>query len=174
MIAEAELSLLLQRKVFALAVDFGFCISASGKLIFIIFVIMKRKLIPIAHNEWKSISFYREDDGSWYARVPGHTKAEKKMVAGSDKFLQACLDYINRYEPDIYKDNSLNIEVCYDKPKDYMFKLTRLIHDPWGATYKITPAKDVEFNIPVKLCWLCNVTHTVLGEHPKTLYIVTF
>lgn len=122
----------------------------------------------------KVIRFYREDDGYWYASVPGHTKAQNKMVAGSDKFLQACLDYVNKYEPEIYKEDSLYMNICTEKPKAYMFKLTRLFHGRYGATYSIKQEKDCDLKIPVKMCWLCNVTHTVLGEHPKTIYVVSF
>ena len=134
---------------------------------------MKRKPINIPKGKTLSISFYREADGNWYADVPSHTKNENLMVAGSNTFLQACLDYVNKYEPEVMREASVTLSVCYEEPKDYMFKLTRVLHDPWGATYKITP-NNPGFEMPAKLCWLCNVTHTVLGEHPKTLYVVSF
>ena len=51
-------------------------------------------------NSVNLIRFYREDNGSWYADVHGHTKGENKMVAGSDKFLQAILDW--NHESDGY------------------------------------------------------------------------
>lgn len=36
-----------------------------------------------------------------------------------------------------------------------------------GATY----LAKVKGRFMVRPAWLCNVTHTVLGEHPKTIYI---
>mgnify|MGYP003291295263 CR=1 FL=1 len=44
-------------------------------------------------------------------------------------------------------------------------------HNQWGATYAVTgplaQANDAEgFKV-----WICNVTHDVMGEHPKAIYI---
>lgn len=118
------------------------------------------------------IRFYREDDGSWYADVKGHTKGENKMVAGSDKFLESILKF-NQDTGDYFDD--ILMTVATEEPEDYYIKLRRVWHDRFGATYRISLNKNkyCSQKLP-KLCWLCNVTHTVLGEHPKTIYIVAF
>ena len=152
--------------VLVLVITIGFCTSASGKLIFYYICVM---------DNVKIIKFYRDSDGEWYADVEGHSKSENRMIAGSDKFLQALLDWNDR--TDGYGWDSVQMAITTDKPEkeDYLFELRRVIHDKFGATYLIKKNKDsriyCEDKMP-KLCWLCNVVHTVLGEHPKRIYIL--
>lgn len=52
---------------------------------------------------------------------------------------------------------------------DNIFKLRRLIHDTFGATYSAKHnGSDSKKN---RLFWLCNVVHSVFGNHPKYIYI---
>ena len=117
------------------------------------------------------IHFY-EENGNWYADVSGHTKAENRMVAGSDKFLSSLRRY-NESAGDYLGDVFLGIST--EKQAGYYFKLSRIFHDKYGATYVVSKNKDAYFDQRYpKLCWLCNVVHTVLGEHPKTIYIMSY
>lgn len=102
----------------------------------------------------KSITFYREDT-SWYADVPNVPKKNNLMVAGSDLFLE----YLSK------GNNKVTLTIQEDKPESFLFSLRRILHDRWGGTYLISGDGKK------RLCWLCNVTHSVLGEHPKHIYI---
>ena len=44
--------------------------------------------------------------------------------------------------------------------------LRMLNHNQWGATYSVNGV-----NLGVQTLWICNVTHDVLGGHPKDIYI---
>ena len=107
----------------------------------------------------KKINYYKKND-IWYAAIPGHTEAENRMVAGADKFL----DYLDRD-----KDGNVEMRVGTNELNgDYIYKLTRIQHDKWGATYLV---KQNGSRLGLKIIWICNVTHDVLGEHPKKIYI---
>lgn len=107
----------------------------------------------------KKILFYKESD-QWYADVPGHTKAENRMVAGADKFLDKC---------DMDHDGKVTIRVGEDNLNgDYIYSLSRIQHDKYGGTYLV---KKNGSRLGYSIFWLCNVTHSVLGEHKKKLYI---
>jgi len=104
----------------------------------------------------KRIEFYKED-GTWYADVPNHTKAENRMVAGADKFLDNLASGKNHVKMFVGDE---------DLHGDYMFQLNRIHHDKYGGTYRIK-------GYGLKFLWLCNVTHDVIGEHWKKIYIYT-
>lgn len=113
----------------------------------------------------KIIEFYREGN-QWYADVPEHTKEDNQMVLGADKFLDAVSLAA------CYNMNRILIAVSTDNAsQEFMAKLVRKKHDEEGATYVVTGklAKDMGFE-GAEL-WLCNVAHTVLGEHPESIYI---
>lgn len=114
----------------------------------------------------KKISFYKED-GSWYADVPFIPKANNLMVAGADTFLETISNGSDRL--------TLTIETSSRKILKPLFLLTRTNHDFWGAEYEIWSFDKAEwtahFPILPKL-WLCNVTHFVLGRHPKYISII--
>ena len=60
-------------------------------------------------------------------------------------------------------------------PASYLIRLHRIEHDPFGATYWVSSgnapdAPHVSFAV-MPVAWLCNVTHTVFGEHPRDIYI---
>lgn len=107
----------------------------------------------------KRIRFYKEG-GEWYADIPNHTKAENRMVAGADKFL----DYLDD------KDSGRLMLMVGDDDQhgDYCFSLFRLHHDKYGATYLL---KRKGSRMALRIVWLCNVTHDVFEEHPKRIYI---
>lgn len=104
------------------------------------------------------LRFYKED-GSWFADVEGHTQSENRMVAGADTLIESFANG--------HSEVRVVLSADCDECDDYMVKLTRFIHDPFGATYM---AKIKGCVLP-RPAWLCNVTHTVFGEHPKTIYI---
>ncbi len=107
----------------------------------------------------KRIKFYKEGT-EWYADVPNHSQAENRMVAGADKFLDSLDD----------KHTGL-LCLCVgedDNHGDYVYSLFRLHHDKWGATYLL---KKKRSRLGLRIVWLCNVVHDVLGKHPKHIYI---
>lgn len=119
-------------------------------------------------NTMKRIEFYKEN-GQWYANVEGHSKEENEMVAGADKFL----DSISMGKE--YVSMNVSDKIC---PK-CQFLFQRIDHDDYGATYIVVgnhpdaPALGADcFSIPQKKFWLCNVVHTVFGEHPEFISVI--
>ena len=93
----------------------------------------------------------------WYGDVPGHTLEENEMVCGADSLLDEMSIIVNSTEV------TLDLDVI---PSESPFAVLHQIeHDCYGATYR------VESQLGTSLAWICNVTHDVLGEHPKTIYI---
>jgi hypothetical protein len=109
----------------------------------------------------RTLVFFKQDK-KWYADVPGHTLAENRMVAGADTFLEFV---------DKQKKGKVIITLSASCPNKFMLKLVRIEHDPFGATYKVSGPFADENGISGSVMWLCNVTHDVLGEHPKEIYI---
>ena len=115
-----------------------------------------------------TLRFFKINDGpeaGWYADVPNHTLAENEMVAGSDTFLEEVDKMTN-------KDGEVRI-TCSDnnEPGDFLAKLVMKNHNQFGATYFLAgPMAEKHDAIGYEL-WICNVTHDVLGEHPKSIYI---
>lgn len=119
-------------------------------------------------DNMKCVKFYRED-GIWYADVEGHTKEENEMVAGADKFLDSVCNGKNS----VFMNVSDKI---YPKCK-YLFQ--RIDHDANGATYVVlshhpdAPGLGGGFlDVQQKKFWLCNVVHTVFGEHPEYISVI--
>ena len=113
--------------------------------------------------------YFYNDGGNWYANVLEHTKEENLMVGGADAFLeQAYIAFGNRSK----LEKSLDI-VFTDKKDNcgYVAKLTMTSHNQYGAYYSIEFTPQFSPTIPIDSLWLCNVTHTVCGEHPKEIYI---
>ena len=106
----------------------------------------------------KVLRFYK-DGGGWFADVAGHTQAQNRMVAGADTLIEGFANGGTEVRVVVSAD--------VDDPAPYRVKMTRIEHDPWGATYL---AKIEGCALP-RPAWLCNVTHTVFGEHPRTIYI---
>ena len=106
----------------------------------------------------KELSFYKKGN-SWYAAVDGHTEAQNRMVAGADTLLECFSSGSDRVRIVLSSD--------VDDPGEYQFRLRRIEHDSWGATY----LAKIPGNVLPRPAWLCNVTHTVFGEHPKNIYI---
>lgn len=107
----------------------------------------------------KEIRFFKLDMG-WYADVPNHTLAENRMVAGADTLIEG----MSNGKEEVKVLVSADVET----PEEYIVKMKRIEHDPWGATY-LTKIKGKRMP---QLAWLCNVTHDVFnGEHPKEIFI---
>lgn len=116
----------------------------------------------------RTIRFFKIKEGpeaGWYADVPNHTLAENEMVAGSDTFLE---------EVDQKTDNDGEVHItCSDNNETGSFLAKLLIknHNQFGATYILAgPMAEKHDAVGYEL-WICNVTHDVLGEHPKSIYI---
>lgn len=111
---------------------------------------------------------FLKDDAGWYADMEG-SRAENAMVSGADKMIEVLSGGADRVEMVFSSD--------VEKPGDYIMKLHRVEHDPWGATYRVSdgnagtaPRFSGIFGLP--LAWLCNQTHRFIGgEHPKDIYV---
>lgn len=130
---------------------------------------LEEKCKFILDNKMKAISFYKEDK-MWYADVPEHTKEENEMVYGADKFLEFLSGGKDRVTLEVADD-------IYPKPS---FLLQQIHHDDAGSTYEILPyhhdAPGLGYcpqEAAGQKLWLCNVVHTVLGEHPKYISIIS-
>lgn len=124
------------------------------------------KKIEAEKGETVKVTFLK-DAGGWYADVQGHTRGQNSMVAGADKFLDAIADRCGFAKGPC---DRIIAHMSTAKPKDdgYMWRLKRLLHDPFGATYMAI--KKGSHIGPV--LWICNVTHDVFKEdHPKRIYI---
>ena len=116
----------------------------------------------------KNLRFFRISEGpqaGWYADVPGHTLAENEMVAGSDEFLDKVSTILGGSRDVTISLSDDNQAQCF------IAKLDMRAHNQWGATYVLTgPAADKYAATGFQL-WICNVSHDVFGEHPRTIYI---
>lgn len=118
----------------------------------------------------RTIRFFRINEGintGWYADVPGHTLEENQMVSGSDQFLESADSILGgRGEVTIEVSDALDVN-----GKPFIAKLDMKSHNQWGATYVLSgPVAQRHDAVGFQL-WICNVTHDVLGEHPRTIYI---
>ena len=119
----------------------------------------------------KTIRFFRINEGinkGWYADVPGHTLEENQMVSGSDTFLEEVDSLLGgRGEVTVTVSDTFDVS-----SGAFLAKLNMKSHNQWGATYILTgPAAERYGAVSFEL-WICNVTHDVLGEHPKAIYIL--
>lgn len=114
----------------------------------------------------QSIRFFKLTDAAdygWYADVPGHTLEENQMVSGSDDFLEEVAQ--GRNEVTITVSDSFDGE-------SFIAKLVMKDHNKSGATYILTGPLARKREVEGFEIWICNVTHDVLGEHPKSIYII--
>lgn len=109
------------------------------------------------------LKFYKKEN-KWYADVPEHTEAQNLMVAGADTLIEHMSNGQNSIEVELVNADLLD---ATEYPRSWLVKMTRFEHDPFGATYLCKIRGKV---IPWP-AWLCNVTHTVFGEHPKKIFI---
>ena len=116
----------------------------------------------------KTIRFFKIKNGpqkGWYADVPNHTLEDNEMVAGSDDFLEAVNAMLGN-------DGEVHITVSDDnEPGTFLAKLIRKNHDDCGATYIVTGPLAQQHDAVGFELWICNVTHDVLGGHPRSIYI---
>lgn len=104
------------------------------------------------------LKFYKKDD-RWYADVPSHSEAENEMVSGSD----ILLDKLARGKSEV--------QLCItNNPRMADFVLIQDRHDECGADYVVFGSNGYD-NFSKMKCWICNVTHTVFGEHPEIIMI---
>ena len=120
----------------------------------------QRLLVKQRDNpKWKKKLKFIRDGAGWYADVAGHTRAQNAMVAGADNFL----DRVSMGDDTVtVAFRTLKSEEC-GKP---ICTLRRVEHDRFGAAYLAFGLTVIP--LPV---WICNVTETVLGEHPKRIYV---
>ena len=124
----------------------------------------------------KKIIFYKEDN-KWYADIPQHTKEDNEMVMGADILLDFLAKggdevklYVSDKEPE-YPSFYYSLAPLYFKMKE---------HDDEGATYSIGgyEAANIVMNMKDTFgtlepsVWLCNVMHSVFGEHPNEIWVL--
>ena len=117
----------------------------------------------------KTVRFFKLDNG-WYADVPGHTLEENEMVAGADVVLEE-IDH-SMYDSGVV---FLTLSYTFDESsacKPFLLKFTRKSHDRNGAVYTLSGPLAVQHDAVGCEVWICNVTHDVLGEHPKSIYVL--
>ena len=146
----------------------------------------------------KQILFYREYTGLWYAHVAGHTKEESIMVGKANEILDKIFEVepkqftsfldigsISRHpicclsvDPstklvDLHPKSKIGLgSFDIDCDEDYLI-LELSNHNGYGATYFIqNTAMARKYGIAKTEVWLCNVVHTVFGEHPKVMTVV--
>lgn len=103
------------------------------------------------------LNFYKKDN-RWFADIAGHTEEENEMVFGADLLLDIIAKGANTCSLDIGSQfiSGCNIEASiYD-------------HNDEGATYVVYDSDIIDIGTTF---WLCNITHTVFGEHPDKLFI---
>ena len=114
------------------------------------------------------IVFLRDDKG-WYAANVEGSRTQNAMVAGADKFIEALAGDHSRIEMIFSSDVA--------EPGDHIMRLHRVTHDPlFGATYRVgdgNAGNAPKFRGPMglRLAYVCNQCHKVIGEHPKDIYI---
>lgn len=117
----------------------------------------------------KTVRFFKLDN-EWYADVPGHTLEENEMVSGADTVLEE-IDRIKSGTGEVFLTlaDSVNASVG-ELP--FLVKFVRKTHDKNGAEYILTgPLAELYGAVGFEV-WICNVTHDVLGEHPKSIYVL--
>lgn len=102
--------------------------------------------------------FYKENN-SWYIDYPefianGGNKENLLMVRGADTMLEH-----------FSQEGRVKLTFSNSHLPTHQIKLTKLIGDPFGATYR-TNRPDI-----CRFVWLCNVTKAIMGNHPKHIYI---
>ena len=92
-------------------------------------------------------------------------KSNTALVSGSDLFLEA-VDKLNGSR------NEVSITVSdNNEPGEFIAKLIMKAHNQNGATYIFTGPLAERYDAVGFELWICNVTHDVLGEHPKSIHI---
>ena len=116
----------------------------------------------------KTVRFFKIGAGpqmGWYADVPCHTFEENEMVSGSDIFFF----FFNKLKGG---SGEVFITVSDDNiDGSFIAKLIMKAHNQWGATYILTGPIAQQYDAVGFELWICNVTHDVLGEHPRSIYI---
>lgn len=90
------------------------------------------------------------------------------MVSGSDVFLEEVNNILGR-------NNEVTLTLSdNNEPGEFLAKLVMKSHNQWGATYILSGPLAVQYDAVGFELWICNVTHDVLGEHPRSIYIHNF
>lgn len=107
------------------------------------------------------LKFYKKNE-RWYADVKGHTEEDNEMILGSDSLLDILCD----------GNDTVVLDISDKFVEGYKLKFSITNHDEDGAEYLIAgPLADAMNEIGFTI-WICNVTHTVFGEHPEIIYLV--
>ena len=117
----------------------------------------------------KTLRFFKFND-EWFADVAGHTMEDNQMVAGADEFLET-IDRELGGRGEVIMTFATGLDLSSGHPM--LAKLIMRSHNQWGATYVLTGPIAEQYGAVGFELWICNVTHDVLGEHPKSIYILS-
>lgn len=134
-----------------------------------------RTFEPCHPDDMKTNLKFFKQDGRWYADVPEHSLEDNEMVLGADEMCEL----LSNGKDSVEVEMETGLVLSLNEPRQYLLRLARLEHDDDGATYSLggflfneimdkALNKDSKFPLTV---WLCNVTHTVFGEHPEVIFI---
>ena len=130
----------------------------------------EQEIVDLQANPETLIELKFESDGnSWAAEVPEHTRAQNLMVAGADRVIEHFAEGDNEVTMGfrtVEPPKGKGPKGADGQPLKPIFTMRRIEHDAWGATYLVFGLTA----IPVP-AWICNVTETVLGEHPKQILV---
>ncbi len=106
----------------------------------------------------KDYRFYKEDNGSWYADLPGYPgpKGDLLMVAGADKMLDV-----------IAKGGNECVITASEEPFKDSNECELLKKSGGGGDYIIKEFRGQTINHEL---WLCSVVQYVFGKVPQRIY----
>lgn len=91
-----------------------------------------------------------------------------KLFSGSD----VLLEEVNRI---LGGSNEVTLTLSDNNESgEFLAKLVMKSHNQWGATYILSGPLAVQYNAVGFELWICNVTHDVMGEHHRSIYIHNF
>lgn len=100
-----------------------------------------------------------KDDHGWYADVPSHTRSENAMVSGADKLCDLMAGGGNEL--------IVRFRTVKDPNRKALCTLVRFTHITGvGATYLANGLSIIPFPV-----YLCDVTHNIVGEHPRRIWV---
>ena len=123
----------------------------------------------------KSIRFFKLDNNEWkgwFADVLNHDLEDNEMVAGADVVLEE-IDRVNGGRGEVFMTVSDVLAVNdASSPEPFLAKFVMKNHDDLGAEYILTGPLARRYDAEGFEVWICNVTHDVLGEHPRSIYVL--
>ena len=118
----------------------------------------------------KTVRFFKLEN-EWYADVPNHTLEDNQMVAGADTVLEE-IDRNGKNSGEVFLTVADRVDASSLEMIPFLAKFVMKNHDMNGAEYILTGPLAGLYDAVGFVVWICNVTHDVLGEHPKSIYVI--